>query len=201
MHTHLHVCETFIALWIVCRLCNTVAVLTFVCFVLFDLDGMLELKCLFSCYLFACSIILWSVLLCAPVLSVPCPTSTSLVNTMTTRDTRCRWKTHTSSVKVSTGHNAEQHSGNRWWWPLIPNETFCMHLPGPAKRFPAMAVSNILKDVLTSYLQEEKYEAELCRQMTKTISEVSHWIIGTGKLKSRPCSLSHGPSRLKDRHN
>ncbi|KAJ8270275.1 hypothetical protein GJAV_G00112430 [Gymnothorax javanicus] len=27
-------------------------------------------------------------------------------------------------------------------------------------------------DVLTSYLQEEKYEAELCRQMTKTISEV-----------------------------
>ncbi|XP_048845659.1 dynein light chain Tctex-type 5 isoform X1 [Brienomyrus brachyistius] len=43
---------------------------------------------------------------------------------------------------------------------------------GPAKRFPAMAVNNILKDVLTSYLQEEKYEAELCRQMTKTISEV-----------------------------
>ncbi|XP_058890144.1 dynein light chain Tctex-type 5-A-like [Acipenser ruthenus] len=43
---------------------------------------------------------------------------------------------------------------------------------GPAKRFPVATVSNILKDVLTSYLQEEKYEAKLCRQMTKTTSEV-----------------------------
>ncbi|CAH2310958.1 Hypothetical predicted protein [Pelobates cultripes] len=43
---------------------------------------------------------------------------------------------------------------------------------GPAKRFPVATVNNILKDVLTSYLQEEKYEAEFCRQMTKTISEV-----------------------------
>ncbi|MBN3302226.1 TC1DA protein, partial [Amia calva] len=42
----------------------------------------------------------------------------------------------------------------------------------PAKRFPVATVNNILKDVLTSYLQEERYEAELCRQMTKTISEV-----------------------------
>ncbi|KAM4022231.1 dynein light chain Tctex-type 5 [Anomaloglossus baeobatrachus] len=42
----------------------------------------------------------------------------------------------------------------------------------PARRFPVATVNNILKDVLTSYLQEEKYEAELCRQMTKTISEV-----------------------------
>nr|XP_033773057.1 tctex1 domain-containing protein 1 isoform X2 [Geotrypetes seraphini] len=33
-------------------------------------------------------------------------------------------------------------------------------------------VNNILEEVLTSYLQEERYEAELCRQMTKTISEV-----------------------------
>ncbi|KPP72728.1 hypothetical protein Z043_108246 [Scleropages formosus] len=46
------------------------------------------------------------------------------------------------------------------------------HRPGPVKRFPVLTVNNILKDVLTSYLQEEKYEAELCRQMTKTISEV-----------------------------
>ncbi|XP_063283283.1 dynein light chain Tctex-type 5 [Pelobates fuscus] len=43
---------------------------------------------------------------------------------------------------------------------------------GPAKRFPVATVNNILKDVLTSYLQEEKYEAEFCRQMTKTITEV-----------------------------
>lgn len=33
-------------------------------------------------------------------------------------------------------------------------------------------VNHILKDVLTNYLQEELYEPELCRQMTKTISEV-----------------------------
>ncbi|KAM3865732.1 dynein light chain Tctex-type 5 [Diretmus argenteus] len=43
---------------------------------------------------------------------------------------------------------------------------------GPYKRFSVQAVNDILKDVLASYLQEEKYEAELCRQMTKTISEV-----------------------------
>ncbi|KYO36898.1 tctex1 domain-containing protein 1 [Alligator mississippiensis] len=43
---------------------------------------------------------------------------------------------------------------------------------GPTRRFPVVTVNNILKDVLTNYLQEEKYEAELCRQMTKTISEV-----------------------------
>ncbi|XP_065122038.1 dynein light chain Tctex-type 5 [Paramisgurnus dabryanus] len=42
----------------------------------------------------------------------------------------------------------------------------------PSRRFPVLTVNDILKDVLTSYLQEEKYEPELCRQMTKTISEV-----------------------------
>ncbi|XP_006205435.1 dynein light chain Tctex-type 5 isoform X1 [Vicugna pacos] len=43
---------------------------------------------------------------------------------------------------------------------------------GPTKRFPVAIVNRILKDVLTTYLQEEQYEAELCRQMTKTVSEV-----------------------------
>ncbi|KAM5266668.1 dynein light chain Tctex-type 5 isoform 1-T1 [Hipposideros larvatus] len=42
---------------------------------------------------------------------------------------------------------------------------------GPAKHFPVVTVNHILKDVLTNYLQEEQYEPELCRQMTKTISE------------------------------
>lgn len=43
---------------------------------------------------------------------------------------------------------------------------------GPTKHFPVVTVNHILKDVLTSYLQEEAYEPELCRQMAKTISEV-----------------------------
>ena len=43
----------------------------------------------------------------------------------------------------------------------------------PRKRFPSHQVKLIIKEVLEGYLSEEKYEAELCRQMTKTISEVS----------------------------
>lgn len=43
---------------------------------------------------------------------------------------------------------------------------------GPNKKFPTSHVKGIIKDVLESYLCEEKYEPELCRQMTKTVSEV-----------------------------
>ncbi|XP_012876025.1 PREDICTED: tctex1 domain-containing protein 1 [Dipodomys ordii] len=43
---------------------------------------------------------------------------------------------------------------------------------GPTKHFPVVTVNHILKDVLTNYLQEEDYEPELCKQMTKTIAEV-----------------------------
>ena len=43
----------------------------------------------------------------------------------------------------------------------------------PGRKFPNSQVKNIIKDVLESYLAEEKYEAELCRQMSKTLSEVS----------------------------
>ncbi len=45
---------------------------------------------------------------------------------------------------------------------------------GPYKRFPVPAATDILKDVLTSYLQEEKYEAEWSQKMTKTLCEVIH---------------------------
>ena len=45
----------------------------------------------------------------------------------------------------------------------------------PKKRFPYGTVKNIIRDVLDGYLAEERYEPELCRQMSKTISEV--WII------------------------
>ncbi|KAG7524411.1 hypothetical protein JOB18_011514 [Solea senegalensis] len=42
----------------------------------------------------------------------------------------------------------------------------------PYKRFPVPAVEDILKDVLTNYLQQEKYEVEWSQKMTKTICEV-----------------------------
>ncbi|XP_068427450.1 dynein light chain Tctex-type 5 [Clinocottus analis] len=42
----------------------------------------------------------------------------------------------------------------------------------PYKHMPVTAVTDILKDVLTSYLQEEKYEVEWSQKMTKTICEV-----------------------------
>ncbi|XP_064607034.1 dynein light chain Tctex-type 5-B-like isoform X2 [Liolophura sinensis] len=42
----------------------------------------------------------------------------------------------------------------------------------PKQKFSESMVHNILKEVLESYLAEEKYEPELCKQMTKTISEV-----------------------------
>lgn len=51
---------------------------------------------------------------------------------------------------------------------------------GPCKRIPVSAVTEILKDVLTSYLQEEKYEVEWSQKMTKTICEVN---------KSHLCSV------------
>uniref|UniRef100_A0A8D3CCR0 Dynein light chain Tctex-type family member 5 n=2 Tax=Scophthalmus maximus TaxID=52904 RepID=A0A8D3CCR0_SCOMX len=43
---------------------------------------------------------------------------------------------------------------------------------GPYKRFPVPAVTDILKDVLTTYLQQEKYEVEWSQKMSKTICEV-----------------------------
>jgi len=42
----------------------------------------------------------------------------------------------------------------------------------PSEKFPESKVKNIIKEVLEGYLSEEKYEPELCRQMTKTLSEV-----------------------------
>uniref|UniRef100_A0A8C6U8Y9 Tctex1 domain containing 1 n=1 Tax=Neogobius melanostomus TaxID=47308 RepID=A0A8C6U8Y9_9GOBI len=43
---------------------------------------------------------------------------------------------------------------------------------GPYKRHSVPAITEILKDVLTCYLQHETYEAEWSRQMTKTLCEV-----------------------------
>lgn len=49
---------------------------------------------------------------------------------------------------------------------------FFLCTAGPFKRIPVSAVTEILKDVLTTYLQEEKYEMEWSQKMTKTTSEV-----------------------------
>ena len=63
--------------------------------------------------------------------------------------------------------------------PVRMENTFQLQ---PGRRFPDGQVRNIIRDVLEGYLTEERYEPELCRQMTKTLSEViqSH---------NRVCSL------------
>ncbi|EDV23101.1 Tctex1 domain-containing protein 1-B [Trichoplax sp. H2] len=42
----------------------------------------------------------------------------------------------------------------------------------PDVRFPSAAIKSIVQDVLESYLQNESYDSEVCREMTKTVSEV-----------------------------
>ena len=42
----------------------------------------------------------------------------------------------------------------------------------PNKKFPSNRIKTVIKDVIEGYLAEEKYEPELCRQMTKTLAEV-----------------------------
>lgn len=56
---------------------------------------------------------------------------------------------------------------------LVINVSGFFRTTGPYKRFPAKAATDILKDVLTSYLQEEKYEVEWSQKMTKTLCEVN----------------------------
>ncbi|CAG5897015.1 dynein light chain Tctex-type 5-A-like isoform 1-T2 [Menidia menidia] len=43
---------------------------------------------------------------------------------------------------------------------------------GPLKRFPVAAVTHILTDVLTSHLQEEKYELQRSREQTLTLCKI-----------------------------
>ncbi|XP_026709940.1 tctex1 domain-containing protein 1 [Athene cunicularia] len=43
---------------------------------------------------------------------------------------------------------------------------------GPPKRFPVAVVDDILKDVLGSYLREQRYEPGRCREMAKDVAEV-----------------------------
>ncbi|MEQ2222660.1 hypothetical protein ILYODFUR_028571, partial [Ilyodon furcidens] len=42
---------------------------------------------------------------------------------------------------------------------------------GPSKQFPVSAVSDILKEETNNNLQEVKYEAQRCRELTLTLCE------------------------------
>ncbi|XP_041359204.1 dynein light chain Tctex-type 5-B-like [Gigantopelta aegis] len=42
----------------------------------------------------------------------------------------------------------------------------------PIKRFPNLKIQQLIKDSMEAYLSEERYEPELCRQMSRTLSEV-----------------------------
>ncbi|NXF11309.1 TC1DA protein, partial [Smithornis capensis] len=43
---------------------------------------------------------------------------------------------------------------------------------GPFERFPVAAVDEILRDVVESYLREQRYEPAQCREVAKDIAEV-----------------------------
>ncbi|KAK2860826.1 hypothetical protein Q7C36_004992 [Tachysurus vachellii] len=95
------------------------------------------------------------------------------MSSLGSQDVRARreeytFKTKGSISSVSYMDEAGHHDEN----PRHAVQMENTYQLGPSKRFPDHAVREILKDVLSSYLQEEKYEPELCRQMTKTISEV-----------------------------
>ncbi|KAK2191887.1 hypothetical protein NP493_43g02015 [Ridgeia piscesae] len=63
----------------------------------------------------------------------------------------------------------EPHGDNMMHPPVRMENTFQLQ---PYCRFPDGQVRNIIREVLEGYLAEERYEPELCRQMTKTLSEV-----------------------------
>ncbi|XP_027550215.1 tctex1 domain-containing protein 1 isoform X1 [Neopelma chrysocephalum] len=45
-------------------------------------------------------------------------------------------------------------------------------LTGPSKRFPVAAVDEILREVVESYLREQRYEPAQCREVAKDIAEM-----------------------------
>ena len=54
--------------------------------------------------------------------------------------------------------------------PIRLENTYQM---APIHRFPNLKIQNLIKDSLEAYLSDERYEPELARQMSKTLSEVS----------------------------
>uniref|UniRef100_A0A3Q1GH90 Dynein light chain Tctex-type family member 5 n=1 Tax=Acanthochromis polyacanthus TaxID=80966 RepID=A0A3Q1GH90_9TELE len=72
------------------------------------------------------------------------------------------------SISTVSGLDELHHDDNTRMAVTMEN-TYQM---GPCKRFSVAAVTDILEDVLTNYLQEERYEAEWSQKMIKTICEV-----------------------------
>ncbi|XP_034039151.1 tctex1 domain-containing protein 1-A-like [Thalassophryne amazonica] len=78
--------------------------------------------------------------------------------------------TKDSISTVSTLDEFGQRGENAY--PVVTLENTYQLGPHSHKRFPVSAVADILKDLLTSYLEQETYEVEWSRQMTKTLCEV-----------------------------
>uniref|UniRef100_A0A3P8RXP8 Dynein light chain Tctex-type family member 5 n=1 Tax=Amphiprion percula TaxID=161767 RepID=A0A3P8RXP8_AMPPE len=77
---------------------------------------------------------------------------------------------HLSFSSISTVSCLDElHHDDNTRMAITMENTYQM---GPYKRFSVAAVTDILEDVLTSYLQEERYEGEWSQKMTKTICEV-----------------------------
>uniref|UniRef100_A0A672HIT8 Tctex1 domain containing 1 n=2 Tax=Salarias fasciatus TaxID=181472 RepID=A0A672HIT8_SALFA len=72
------------------------------------------------------------------------------------------------SISTVSGMDELGHHDDMMTAKTMPN-TYQL---GPSKRFPISTVTDILKDVLATNLQLEKYEVEWARKMTKTLSEV-----------------------------
>uniref|UniRef100_A0A3P8VKQ6 Dynein light chain Tctex-type family member 5 n=1 Tax=Cynoglossus semilaevis TaxID=244447 RepID=A0A3P8VKQ6_CYNSE len=78
-----------------------------------------------------------------------------------------QWRTLTRRVRPQRLHQHSACPDQQLWCNSV-----CVSTTAPHKRFPVPAVTHILKDVLSSYLQQEKYEVEWSQKMTKTICEV-----------------------------
>ncbi|XP_059200612.1 dynein light chain Tctex-type 5 [Centropristis striata] len=77
-------------------------------------------------------------------------------------------RTKDSISTVSNLDDVAHHDDDNARMAVTMENTYQM---GPYKRFPVPAVTDILKDVLTNYLQKEKYELKWSQDMTKSLCE------------------------------
>ncbi|XP_076829017.1 dynein light chain Tctex-type 5 isoform X2 [Brachyhypopomus gauderio] len=93
------------------------------------------------------------------------------LSSLGSHEVRAKESAYKAKDSTSTVSYIDEH-GHHDDIPRPPVQMENTYQLGPTKRFPVQTVRDILKDVLANYLQEEKYEPELSRQMTKTIAEV-----------------------------